>query len=1190
LRKNLSDTQKNPINTNVLEDSTARSDLLGAAATKPPHLESGQIPFLSVERLQECSEYWKGVLADAPAILDLPMDRPRPIPRDHAGGVVPLELSEELTAKLDAFGQRHGATRLVILLAAWGALLARLSGQDEVVIGTRADNSGRDEIGPSTDSSVSTLALRLDLSSEQTVGTLIARVKARALEAERHRDLPFDQIVETLGLPRSAAHTPIFQAMFVWRSQDDVRSGPLSTVASRGDEGGRIAKFDLTLSLAEIGARIVGDLEYATALFDRETVERHAGYLHRLLGAMTEGDDQTIDRLPLFGEDERHKLLVEWNCIVNEYPSDKCVHQLFEAQVARTPDAVALVYGDTRLSYGELNARANRLAHHLRSQGIRPDDLVALCIERSLDMVIGLLAILKAGGAYVPLDPSSPIDRLAFALKDSAPKAALTHGLARETLNEAMVGLAAKPLILDLEADALLWADQPASDPDAASIGLTSQNLAYVIYTSGSTGLPKGCLLEHRNVSRLFSATNHWFHFNESDVWTLFHSVAFDFSVWEIWGALIYGGALVVVPRAIARSPLDFYELLRKEGVTVLNQTPSAFRQLIDAQGRGEAGHQLRYVIFGGEALELSSLKPWFADSQNKHAQLINMYGITETTVHVTYRQLTPADAENPGSSPIGRQIPDLRLYLLDRHGEPVPIGVSGEIYVGGAGVARGYLNRPDLTEQRFRPSPFVEGDRLYKAGDLGRYLPDGSIDFLGRNDFQVKIRGFRIELGEIEARLVEHQGVREAIVLAREDSPGEKRLVAYYLASAGADDIDPRSLRNHLLTTLPDYMVPAAYVRVDKFPLTGNGKLDRKALPAPQSDAYGARDYAAPEGGTEETLAQIWAAFLHREQVGRHDNFFELGGNSLLGVRLMFEINRTFSTNLALGALFAEPTIQGMARRLVDHTETPAMISLVPVYTSAPGTPLFMVHWHLPDLARHLGPIRPIYALSFGLPAMGRDISVSRPDRIEDLAAHYIEEMRTVQSHGPYYLIGHSVGGCIAFEMAQQLTEQGEEIAFLGLLDSYPAYHRLQAQPRLSPTKFLRNILSTPPKDLVRFGVSLIIRKLENIPFVGKTKDKFKSPDLILRRELISASSIPYEPKPYFGPVHLFQCETQYRYVLREGRPLPELSWQGLTPGGLTVKSLPVGHMELIEEPLVSLTAQAITDALNDLGKAAAS
>ncbi len=466
-----------------------------------------------------------------------------------------------------------------------------------------------------------------------------------------------------------------------------------------------------------------------------------------------------------------------------EYEKEECIHRLFETQARLTPEAIAVSCEGRTLTYGELNRQANRLAHYLRGLGVRPDERVALCAERSLEMVVGILGILKAGGGYVPLDPAYPAERLEYMLNDSGPVVLLVH-LSEEKRSDlnALLTRGSIPVV-ELEKEAGIWGAGGDSDLNPADPGVKPHHLAYVIYTSGSTGKPKGVMVEHSNVVRLFSATQEWFHFDRNDVWTLFHSYAFDFSVWEIWGSLAYGGKLVVVPQLTTRSPQEFYRLLCEEKVTVLNQTPSAFRQLIAAQGDDGASHRLRYVIFGGEALEVSSLRPWYEREVNRETRLVNMYGITETTVHVTYRLLEPADTKALGASPIGRRIPDLTIYILDSHQQPVPIGVVGEMYVGGAGVARGYLNRAELTAERFVRDPFAaaEGARMYRTGDLGRWLADGSIEYLGRNDHQVKIRGFRIELGEIEARLAEHPSVGEAAVLAREDQPGDKRLVAYY-------------------------------------------------------------------------------------------------------------------------------------------------------------------------------------------------------------------------------------------------------------------------------------------------------------------------------------------------------------------------------------------------------------------------
>ncbi|WP_143292844.1 non-ribosomal peptide synthetase, partial [Burkholderia pseudomallei] len=556
---------------------------------------------------------------------------------------------------------------------------------------------------------------------------------------------PFDQVVERVKPPRSTAHPPLFQVMFVWQNMP---AGELTIpgLTIRAVETPlQTAQFELTLSLQEAGDDIVGHLNYASALFDESTVRRYVTYWRRLLEGMTAGAaDQTIVGLPLLDEAERKQVVYAWNATERDYPIEQCIHQLFEAQVDRKPEAIALTFDGQRLSYAELNARANRLAHYLQGRGVGPDRLVALCAERGIEMVVGLLAILKAGGAYVPLDPAYASDRLRGIVQDSQPALVLADAVGRAALGELDGALP----VIDLETDALRWHEMPPTNPEVASQHV--HHLAYVIYTSGSTGRPKGVMVEHAQVVRLFGATQAWFGFDERDVWTLFHSYGFDFSVWEMWGALLHGGRLVIVPTEVTRTPSAFFALLCAEGVTVLNQTPSAFQALMSAQEEREeaagnieranvVAHRLRYVIFGGEALEPRTLASWYA-RHGERTQLVNMYGITETTVHVTYCALRAADAMRLGASPIGVRIPDLQLYVLDARREPVPMGVTGELYVGGAGVARGYLNRPELTRERFIDDPFVAGGRLYKTGDLARWRTDGSLEYLGRNDFQVKI------------------------------------------------------------------------------------------------------------------------------------------------------------------------------------------------------------------------------------------------------------------------------------------------------------------------------------------------------------------------------------------------------------------------------------------------------------------
>ncbi|MEG4425925.1 MULTISPECIES: amino acid adenylation domain-containing protein [unclassified Microcoleus] len=870
-----------------------------------------QREWLAGDRLQTQLNYWKKQLSGAPPLLELPADRPRPPAQTYRGAKESFLIPRTLASALKKLSRQENVTLFMTLLAAFKTLLYRYTGQADIPVGSPIANRNRAEIQGLIGFFVNTLVLRTDLSGDRTFRQLLDRIREVSLEAYAHQDLPFEKLVEELQPDRNLSYNPLFQVAFV------LQTAPVAAESIAGlnltllDVENQTAKVDLTLYLEEKQEEISGQFEYSTDLFDAVTIRRMAGHFLTLLEGIAANPDRRIEELPLLGKKERHQLLVEWNDTRADYSSDRCIHQLFEAQVDRTPDAIAVVFEEQKLTYRELNERANQLAHYLQKLGVKPEVLVGICVERSLDTIVGILGILKAGGAYVPIDPANPRDRLAFILEDAQVNVLLTE----EKLLQTLPKCSAK--ILCLDADKSAFSQHSKENPAS---GTTAENLAYIIYTSGSTGIPKGVLVPHSNVVRLFAATQSWYNFNEQDVWTLFHSYAFDFSVWEIWGALLYGGRLAIVPYSVSRSPQDFYSLLCKERVTVLNQTPSAFYQLIKTEESVGIGEDLslRLVIFGGEALDLQSLKPWFDRHGDRHPQLVNMYGITETTVHVTYRPLTAADLSK-NASLIGRPIPDLQVYLLDRNSQPVPIGIPGEIYVGGAGVARGYLNQPELTADRFISNPFNDSlkARLYKSGDLARYLPNGDIEYLGRIDHQVKVRGFRIELGEIEAALGQHPDVAQAVVVVREDVPGDKRLVAYIIANSTAQNkpsILIHELRCLLKEKLPEYMVPAAFVTLEALPLTNNGKVDRQALPAPDRDRPELEEaFAAPSTGIEKILAEIWAQVLGLEQVGIDDNFFELGGDSILSIQVISKANQA-GLRLTPKQLFQHQTIAQLA------------------------------------------------------------------------------------------------------------------------------------------------------------------------------------------------------------------------------------------------------------------------------------
>ncbi|KAF9346981.1 hypothetical protein BGX26_001500, partial [Mortierella sp. AD094] len=905
------------------------SNPLPALAIQYPDYAVWQRNWFSEDRLKEQAEYWRKSLAGAPVLIDLPTDRPRPPQQSFAGSIVPISVDRELTSALKRLSQENGVTLFMTVMAAWSAVLARLSGQDDIVIGTPSANRGRREVEPLIGLFVNTLALRVDLSDDPSAKTLLDRVRQTTLAAQENQDLPFEQVVEIAQPPRKMDQTPLFQVMFIWQNNEAGSWEFQGLETSEYELNNPSVKFDLELGLGESEDGMAGCLRYATALFDEATVARHAGYFVEMLRGMVADIDSAVAAVDILSSAEKTHLLETWNDTTRKESEVSvrtlCIHQRFEQQVEQTPHATALVFKDQTLTYQELNMRANHLAHQLIQRGIQPDTGVGICTERSADMIISILAILKAGGAYVPLDPAHASDRLLDIIEDAAPLLLLVDSVGAR----AVAGSTVAALVVDDSLQDISEGTTTSTTTNPHVSALSSHHLAYVIYTSGSTGKPKGVMVEHRHVTRLFPTTADWYDFNEHDTWCLFHSFSFDVSVWEIWGALHFGGKLVIVPQDVARSSDDLRQVISTQGITVLNMTPTAFMALIEGDAGVGLGDSLRYVILAGEALSPALLRPWFQTHAVDSPHIVNMYGPTETAVYATYRRMMPEDCEM-AISRIGRRLPDLKSYLLDSRGQPVPLGAVGELHVGGAGVTRGYLNRPELTAEKFVRDPFVVGDaeaRMYKTGDRARLLPDGDILYLGRNDFQVKIRGFRIELGEIEARLNDYSSVANSLVLAL-GSELSQRLVAYVVVKTDDDvnDVHDQSqlalnLRTHLASRLPDYMVPSAFVRMDAFPLTTNGKIDRRALPEPSDDAFAREAYEEPQGEIESALASIWADLLGLDRVSRHDSFFALGGHSLLAVQMISKLQR-LGYSLSVRALFDTPALPVLAQSVSPHSE----------------------------------------------------------------------------------------------------------------------------------------------------------------------------------------------------------------------------------------------------------------------------
>ncbi|KPA90300.1 amino acid adenylation enzyme/thioester reductase family protein [Pseudomonas asplenii] len=880
--------------------SQGLDDPLPALTLQYADYAAWQQQYLQGERLQAQTRFWNEHLSGAPGLLELPADRPRPQVQSYRGATLPLELPATLSTRLRQFSQQQGLTPFMTLLAAWSILLSRLSNQAEVVVGTPVANRPRQETEALIGFFVNTLALRVDVQAHERVEQLLARVKAITLEAYDHQDLPFEQVVEALQPERSLGHSPLFQAMLVLGNtpQDQALSLPGLELTPLPQASGT-TQFDLSLSLNDDGATIRGQFEYATDLFDASTIERWSRHLLHLLDALLGDITQPLATLPLLDHQQRRELLTGFNRTYVPFAEGLRLQDLFEQQVQARPEAIAVQAEGIALSYAELNTRANRIAHRLIAAGLQPDERVALLVERSPEMIVGILAILKAGGAYVPLDPNYPQDRLQHMLDDSAPRVLLSQSdLARQ--------------LPPLSIPNLSLTDSPGNDANPHVAHLTSRQLCYVMYTSGSTGKPKGVMLEHRSVCNQIGALQERYGLNPKDRVLQFATMTFDMSVEEIFGALLSGATLVLRSDAWIAGTAAFAALCEQYAITVAN-LPTVFWQQVARDAHVPLPTSLRQFMIGGEAVGKQAVAQWFERETHRPA-LFNAYGPTEATVNASIRLM---ERDNEDFRSIGTPVRNTQLHVLDAAGNLAPLGVAGELHIGGVGVARGYLNRAELSAERFITDPFSTASdaRLYKTGDLARWRADGTLEYLGRNDDQVKIRGFRVELGEIEAVLAACEGVSEAVVVARESQPGQsesKRLVAYLCGDA----VPVEQLRAALLETLPDYMVPSAYVHLEAMPLTPNGKLDRRALPAPGQEAFASRAYEAPRGEVEQIVAGVWQDLLGIEQVGRHDRFFELGGHSLLAVSLIDRL-RQRGLHASVRTVFTAPSVWEMAQAI---------------------------------------------------------------------------------------------------------------------------------------------------------------------------------------------------------------------------------------------------------------------------------
>jgi amino acid adenylation domain-containing protein len=1020
-----------------------------------------QRSWLQGETLEALLSHWRSRLAGAPQVLELPTDRPRSSAQVERGASYSFTLPLELADGLRALARREGATLFMTLLAGFTLLLSRYSGQEELLVGTPVANRSRAEIEDVVGCFVNTLVLRADLSGDPSASGFLARMREVCLDAFAHQDLPFERLVDELRPSRDLSRNPLFQVMFALQNAPQ-QPLELPGISLRPlDLGRSTALVELTLHVWETAAGLSASFEYASELFEESTIARMAAHWRSLLEGMIASPERRVGQLPLLSAEERRRLVVEWNQTAVEYPRSSCAHELFETQAQRTPRAIALRFEDQHLTYRELDRSSNQLAHHLRKLGVGPEVLVGICLERSLEMVVGLLGILKAGGAYVPIDPAYPAARQAFLLHDSQAKVLLTQA----RLLPRLPSHRAATVCLDPGWQRRLHL--PTSPP--ANLTDPTQ-LAYVIYTSGSTGQPKGVCISHRGLVNYLSWASSAYKVAEGTGAPVHSSIAFDLTVTSIFTPLIAGRTVDLLPddqgvEALAAA------LRTATGYSLVKLTP-AHLQALQLQLRPEqVAERTRTFVIGGEQLRAEAVAFWRQHAPN--TLLVNEYGPTETVVGCCVYTVTP-ETPSHGSIPIGRPIANTRLYILDRYLQPVPIGVAGELCIGGDGVARGYLNRPELTKERFIADPFSpeSGTHLYRTGDFARYLPDGNIEFLGRRDDQVKVRGFRIELGEIESVLGRLPQVQEALVAPCGDDSGERRLVAYVVLKPGQADA-PRELRSLLEQRLPDYMLPSAFVTLDKLPLTHNGKVDRAALPAPDFEHQLKEAFVPPRTEWELRLAHIWQELLRVERVGVDDNFFALGGDSLMVVRLISQINQSHQLSLGVAEAFRNPTV-GQLARLIDAQQPrskrqPAVVQLRKGQTE----PRVYFIYAGPDefrLAKLMDGRHAVFGIEVPWPLAWRNaVAANRRTgfpTMEQLVAPYVAALSAHTGASPCVLAGHSFAGLMAFEAAHQFLRQGGKVEMVMLLDAvakFPIPHQVAWHRWRQDWTPTRNGLSTP-------------------------------------------------------------------------------------------------------------------------------
>ena len=1126
--------------------------------------------------------FWKQQFASAPPPLDLPLDYRRSASTSSSFSKFYFVLPKALCAGLNKLDHPGPNQLSSVLLTAFSVLLYRYTNQAGMMISVIKSKPIANVNGAARliRNEFTEMFLRVDLSDEPQFGGLLKRVHDTVCAIEEDKQITFKACIDTM-VKAGVDVNSIFQIVFEFHALGDL--GYRATTSTIPNE----AKPDIWLSLEETLDGLTAYWRYNEALFEEATIKRLAGHFQNLLFAVVENPNQSICKLNLLSAQERLQILFEWNDTATKYPLEKCVHELFEQQVSLTPDAVAVEYLEVNeqheisviqsFTYQQLNRKANQVAYYLRDVGVGPGILVGVCVRRSFDMIVALLGVLKAGGAYVPLDTAYPGERLQFMLTDSGVSVLLTQ---TDILKE-----------LPLRCDHIVCIDGESETlgkyPDEnLFVNVQPEDLIYVIYTSGSTGTPKGTMIVHRGVVNYLSWCIREYDVAGGSGAPVNSSIAFDATVTSVFAPLLTGKRIVLLPEKDEIEALSTV-LLSNQDFSLVKITPAHLDMLQHLLQPGRLNHQVRAIVIGGESLNYRSIDTW--RKYAKGTRLINEYGPTETVVGCCTYEVSDESSEE-GDVPIGRPIANTRIYILDSYMQPVPIGVPGEIYIGGAGVALGYLNRPELTRERFVFDPFTNdaSRRLYKTGDLGRYLPNGDIIFQGRMDHQVKIRGYRIELAEVEAALRKHPAVIQAIVVVKNDPP-EKRLVTYLvtrdLALSGSD------LRMFLGKILPRYMVPSAFVFMDELPLTPNGKVDRKSLPAPDDENTRSNNiYIAPHNKVERQLLEIYKKVLNVQKIGITEDFFELGGSSMKAADLFSRIEKATGKHLPLSTLIANPTIEKLA--LFIKGERKAFSSLVPIQTKGSKPPFFCVHggWgHVlfyRHLSKHLGTDQPLYALQ----AKGLAANEEPFDNLVEMAAHYIREIRSVQPVGPYYLSGYCLGAIIAFEMASQLRDAGETIAFLASYNGIAP--RIMRAPNPETTKKIKiPVVKTNRRHLRKFfkmvKIYLMVKRYHLLIKMRSLSYRFfftvgRSLPQALRRwyivDALARAQDGYDPEPYPGDLVIFRSPKIFKS--------PDLGWSPLIKGNIKTYDIPGDHADrtrIMYEPFVRFLAESVQKHLEE-------